>query len=645
MDTGQTIAGRYRLLERLGAGGMSVVWRASDTVLGREVALKVLSADVAADPALLRQLYAEARAAAGLRHANVVEVYDYGEASGLPYVVMELVAGRPVNALLSAGPLPWRVAVLIAAQVAAALAAAHERGVVHRDVKPANVMVTTNGVKLVDFGISAATGERDSEPSFILGTPAYLAPERLAGGLVRPATDVYALGLLLYMMIAGRLPWQASTTTQMLRAHWYQEPAPLPPVPEMPPEVAELCRRCLAKAPEDRPPAEAAAHTLAGIAGIPLASPLSALFGDAAAGAPGPARPGFAPLADGRAGHGRAGSVSPVDGRAGHGLVGSVSPADGRVGQGLAGFVSPADRHTDFVPPPGDGQAGSASSGDGRAGSALSGDGRAGSASSSDGRAGFVPSAGEPGPDGASHEGGAASVSAVPPVDHTKKLPARPAPTHPASTRPRSPGLNFRRPATRRTAIAAAAALLVAGPAFAWWLTRPDSHTAAAAAGPRPTATVTPIRCTVRYAVQDVSDGRTSTALTLVNDGTTAVGRWRLAFRLPTGQQLIHGSNATWHQSGTDVRADGPALTPGHPLTTTFETSYEDATTLPDSFTLNGVACRSDLSLRGHTTPPTTSTRAITQGGPPAPATPAADKPGKGPDPDDHGKGKGKGKD
>lgn len=603
MDVGDTIAGRYRLHERLGSGGMSVVWRASDAVLGREVAVKVLTADVAADPGLLHQLYAEARAAAGLRHANVVEVYDYGEASGLPYVVMELVAGRPVNALLSAGPLPWRVAVLIAAQVAAALAAAHARGVVHRDVKPANVMVTAGGVKLVDFGISAAAGDRDGDPrlGLVLGTPAYLAPERLAGGIVRPATDVYALGLLLYLMIAGRLPWRASTTTEMLRAHWYQEPAPLPPVPEMPEEVADLCRRCLAKTPEDRPPAEAVARMLAGIAGLPLSSPLSALLTD-------PAGPGFA---------------SPS------------SPA----GAALASPSSPAGPA--FAPPS------SSSAGVGSTPSSPFAD------------AGFAASEGGADPDGDSARAGddlgssldgpgsdrGAGVSAVPPVGHTATPPTRRSATRPEPVRPVSRRVDFRRPAVRRTAIVTAAALLVGGPAAAWWLTRPSTDTpaAAAAAGAAPASTVAPIRCTVRYAVQDVADGRTSTAVTLVNDGTAAVSRWHLAFRLPTGQQLIHGSNATWHQSGADVRADGTALTPGHPLKTTFEASYEDATTLPDTFTLNGVACRSDLSLRGRTTPPTTITAPVT---PPKPAVAADDNSGKGPgggDEGNHGKGKGGG--
>ncbi|BCJ39666.1 hypothetical protein GCM10010168_78790 [Actinoplanes ianthinogenes] len=270
------IDGRYRLLGRLGQGGMSVVWRAEDEVLGREVAVKVLSARLTADPRLLRQLHAEARAAAGLRHATVVQVYDYGETAYrgavLPYVVMELVDGRTLTELLGGTALPWRRAVLIGAQVAAALAAAHERGVVHRDVKPGNVMVGPSGVKLVDFGISAAAGATDEDQGQVLGTPAYLAPERIRGGPVRPATDVYALGLLLYQCLAGRMPWDASTATQMLRAHYYAEPAPLPDVPGLPPAVAGLVARCLAKAPDERPAAAELARALSEIAARPPAT-------------------------------------------------------------------------------------------------------------------------------------------------------------------------------------------------------------------------------------------------------------------------------------------------------------------------------------------------------------------------------------
>src|SRR5262249_51725555 len=154
------------------------------------------------------------------------------------------------------------------------LAAAHARGLVHRDVKPANVMLTGAGAKVVDFGIAAVTGATgDLGPDgVLLGTPAYLAPERMAGGPVQPATDVYALGVLLYRMLTGRLPWPAATTTQVLKAHVYVEPSPLPAIADLPSGVAELCLDCLAKDPQGRPTSRQVARTLAAIAGIRVPS-------------------------------------------------------------------------------------------------------------------------------------------------------------------------------------------------------------------------------------------------------------------------------------------------------------------------------------------------------------------------------------
>ncbi|AEV84973.1 serine/threonine protein kinase, bacterial [Actinoplanes sp. SE50] len=293
MESGDLIAGRYRLERRLGQGGSAVVWRAVDELLGRGVALKVLAPALAADPDLRRQVAAEARAAARLRHVNVVGIHDCGEledAGGrLPYVVMELVDGQSLDDMLRRGRLTWRQAVLIGAQVAAALAAAHADGIVHRDVKPANVMVTGAGVKLVDFGISAAVGALDGQDGRLMGTPAYLAPERVKGGPVRPATDVYALGLLLYLALAGQMPWEASTVTQMVKANVYAVPAPLPAVPGLPPVVARLVTRCLAKRPADRPSSAEAAHVLGEIAGLP--SP-ALLRGAVAPTAELPVRPG-----------------------------------------------------------------------------------------------------------------------------------------------------------------------------------------------------------------------------------------------------------------------------------------------------------------------------------------------------------------
>jgi serine/threonine protein kinase len=274
------LAGRYRLVERLGAGGMSVVWRGFDEVLGRQVAVKVLPPSTSADPSFRRRLRAEAQAAARLSHPHITNVYDYGEATTVdgepvPYVVMELIDGESLAAVLArVRRLPWQAAVRITSEVAAALAAAHSRGIVHRDVTPANVMLTQSGAKVVDFGISALIGENDIDPDgSLLGTPAYLAPERLEGGQVSPATDVYAVGLLIYRTLIGQLPWDVGTTTALLRAHQYTEPEPLPPVEGLPPAVTALVGRCLEKRPADRPSSAELAHVLAGIAaGAPMTS-------------------------------------------------------------------------------------------------------------------------------------------------------------------------------------------------------------------------------------------------------------------------------------------------------------------------------------------------------------------------------------
>ncbi|MFC3383548.1 serine/threonine-protein kinase [Couchioplanes azureus] len=306
MRTGRLLAGRYRLRRQVGVGGMSVVWCAHDEVLGRDVAVKMLAPHTAADPAFVDQVHREARAVAALHHPNIVEVYDYGqdEAAGpaRPYVVMELVDGPSLAQLFTGGALPWPRAVAICAQVAAALTAAHARGIVHRDVKPGNVLVTEAEVKLVDFGISATTGEPDDPDGQVLGTPAYLAPERIDGAPVSPAADVYSLGLLLYRALAGRMPWPAATTVEMLVAHREQEPAPLPPIAQLPPEVVRLCRRCLHKRPQDRPDAAEAARVLGLAAGLVAAAPPQAHL------ATGGARPAAAFGAD----TGRPGSTGPA---------------------------------------------------------------------------------------------------------------------------------------------------------------------------------------------------------------------------------------------------------------------------------------------------------------------------------------------
>ena len=274
MDGEQLLGGRYALVDQIGVGGMAVVWRARDEVLGRPVAIKLLAGKHAGEPDARDRIRAEARSAAALSHPNIAQVYDYGEAhehgASVPYVVMELVRGGTLQDRMDAGPIPPRFAMRMAAEVAAALAAAHADGLVHRDIKPANVMVTPSGAKVVDFGIAAAihpggTGDEEFE---VLGTPAYLAPERLTADGVQPASDVYALGVLLYRMLSGHSPWSADTTTQMLSAHIYIDPEPLPVQPGVPDYVTALCNRCLSKDPTQRPSAREAAALLAQGAGL-----------------------------------------------------------------------------------------------------------------------------------------------------------------------------------------------------------------------------------------------------------------------------------------------------------------------------------------------------------------------------------------
>src|SRR5262245_8515547 len=272
------LANRYRLMDCLGEGGMAVVWRAVDEVLDRQVAVKVLVAQFAGAADSRARVLAEARAAARLTHPHVAAVYDYGEsftARGevVAFVVMELLTGRSLNQRIKQGRVPTASALRICAQVASALAAAHAQGLVHRDVKPGNVMLTRDGAKVVDFGIAAVAGDPDiRDGGLVVGTPEYLAPERLSGDTVIAASDVYALGLMLYRLVSGKFPWNAATATQMMKAHTYLEPEPLPRLPEVPPLVIDLIHRCLSKDPAHRPTSEEVAETLARVAGIRVPS-------------------------------------------------------------------------------------------------------------------------------------------------------------------------------------------------------------------------------------------------------------------------------------------------------------------------------------------------------------------------------------
>jgi serine/threonine-protein kinase len=265
------LGGRYQLVQRIGVGGMAEVWRGHDRVLDRPVAVKIMAPALEGtlgDVSGVDLIRTEARAAARLAHPNVANVHDFGTSPApgrdMPYIVMELVEGQTLGDHLAAGPLDWRIAVRICAEVAAALAAAHAEHVVHRDIKPANVMLTPSGAKVLDFGIAAAAGSPDPDPDGpVMGTPAYVAPERFEGLPATPATDMFALGVLLYHCLAGRLPWYADTNTELIHAQRFRPPDPLPPIDDLPAEVLDLCSRCLDTDPRERPTALVAALLLA----------------------------------------------------------------------------------------------------------------------------------------------------------------------------------------------------------------------------------------------------------------------------------------------------------------------------------------------------------------------------------------------
>ncbi|WKU08188.1 serine/threonine-protein kinase [Micromonospora sp. HUAS LYJ1] len=268
LNAGRLLARRYRLLDRIGAGGMSVIWRARDEVLDRVVAVKVLAPSLAADARFRDMVREEARSAAQLVHPHVTAVHDYGEALApdgeiTSFVVMELLTGEELEHRLSEGPLPWPEAVEVGAQVAEALAAAHRLGIVHRDITPANVMMTRIGAKVLDFGIATQVGTPDDdEDGGTFGTPAYVAPERLDGAPAQPSTDVYSLGVLLYETLTGQPPYPAETWEQLATAIADERPPVLDGVPGLPPVVVDVCLRCLARDPHERPTAHQVATAL-----------------------------------------------------------------------------------------------------------------------------------------------------------------------------------------------------------------------------------------------------------------------------------------------------------------------------------------------------------------------------------------------
>jgi serine/threonine protein kinase len=263
-----TRLGSYEILAPLGAGGMGEVYRARDSKLGRDVAIKVLPGRVASDPDALARFEREARAVASLSHPNIMAIFDFGTQDGIAYAVTELLEGETLAARLVKGALPTEQLVRVGVEICAALTAAHRKGIVHRDLKPSNVMLTKSGVKLLDFGLAKAVARDQALDSLtaaptaardltlegaIVGTLSYMSPEQLEGKPVDARTDIFALGATLYEMATGKKAFERSSNASVISAILADEPPPVSAVrPMSPPGLDRLVRICLAKDPDAR---------------------------------------------------------------------------------------------------------------------------------------------------------------------------------------------------------------------------------------------------------------------------------------------------------------------------------------------------------------------------------------------------------
>jgi eukaryotic-like serine/threonine-protein kinase len=263
-----TKLGPYEVISPLGAGGMGEVYRARDTRLERDVAVKVLPANLSADPGLRQRLEREAKAVSRLSHPHICMLHDIGHQDGVDFLVMELVEGETLEHRLVKGPLPPEQAICFAAQIADALAKAHKRGITHRDLKPSNIMLTKSGTKLMDFGLAKQSGPAPLEGALtemtaeqsrltvegtIIGTFQYMAPEQLEGKEADARTDIFALGEVIYEMATGKPAFAGKSRASLIAAILSSEPQPMAALqPMTPPTLERLVKKCLAKDPDER---------------------------------------------------------------------------------------------------------------------------------------------------------------------------------------------------------------------------------------------------------------------------------------------------------------------------------------------------------------------------------------------------------
>jgi eukaryotic-like serine/threonine-protein kinase len=375
VSAGAVLGGRYKLDERIAGGGMGDVWRGTDEVLGRTVAVKILLPALLEEPGFAERFRGEARTMATINHPGVVDVYDYGSDANVgAYLVMEFVEGDALSRTLSrVGRLTPARTMALVAQAADALQAAHDKGIVHRDVKPGNLLVRPNGtLVLTDFGIArSAAAAQLTQPGSVLGTASYISPEQASGGTATPLSDVYALGVVAYQCLAGQRPFEGDNPLEIAMKHVREQAPPLPP--DIPQVVRGVVERAMAKDPAHRFPSAAAlgqtsrkaAGSLPGGAGVAGAGAAGALVPPVpvsptspASGSPGATQagmlPGVAPRSPAVPGGTRvmtgpiaAGPISP----------GPVAPgpvAPGGYNRGAASVPAPAVRRTDtgyYTPP------------------------------------------------------------------------------------------------------------------------------------------------------------------------------------------------------------------------------------------------------------------------------------------------------